>query len=170
MYTPLIDKKQAKEIDLIPAEPTMAKKVLPLMTDVICQRLAIKPIETVKDMACFIQGTYSLQKWRFFILNRSLGIVGGISFGLVGEEKESITALLSYWIGKEYQGQGFATQALSHLMAALKKQQVNHFLAQVYPDNLASQKVLMKLGFTCSDPNIQREDYSGLVDFTLSMI
>ncbi|WP_299009010.1 GNAT family N-acetyltransferase [uncultured Shewanella sp.] len=170
MRTPLIEKKQDKAIHLIPAEPAMAKNILPLMTKRICQRLAIAPIETLQDMTCFIQGTYSLQKWRFFIINQPLGIIGGISFGLLGEDEKSVTALLSYWIGEEYQGQGFATQALSLLMGVLNKQGVNHFLAQVYPDNLASQKVLMKLGFECFDPNIRREGFSGLVDFTLHLV
>ncbi|WP_299494689.1 GNAT family N-acetyltransferase [uncultured Shewanella sp.] len=170
MYTSSIEKKSLTEVNLIPADPNIAEAMLPMMTNNICQRLAIEPIETVEEMACFIKGSYSLQKWRFFIENSVLGVIGGVAFGLVGGKQQPMTAILSYWIGEEYQGMGFATHALTLLMNVLENEGVKHYLAQVYPDNIASQKVLMKLGFECLDPNVDIEGFSGLIDFTLTLI
>lgn len=51
--------------------------------------------------------------------------------------------LVGYWLGQEYWGQGFASQALS-----LFTKQLQHPLhAYVHQDNLPSQRVLEKSGF-----------------------
>ncbi|MCL1124970.1 GNAT family N-acetyltransferase [Shewanella surugensis] len=158
------------ELYLMPVSLEMAEAIFPLMSAKICEGLAIKPIESINDVRHFIKGTDSLQKGRFFIVHHSLGIIGGISFGLINDRERLITALLSYWVGDEYQGNGYATTALSSLMYTLKNQGVTQYLAQVFPYNIASQKVLKKLGFECLDPNMYQDGFSGLVDFTLILI
>jgi RimJ/RimL family protein N-acetyltransferase len=52
---------------------------------------------------------------------------------------------VSYWIGKEYWGKGFATQALAQFLQILK---VRPLYARAAKDNVASIRVLEKCGFT----------------------
>lgn len=51
---------------------------------------------------------------------------------------------VSYWIGKEYWGQGIATAAL---LAFLQQVTVRPLYARAVKDNLASLRVLQKCGF-----------------------
>jgi len=53
---------------------------------------------------------------------------------------------VSYWIGKEYWGKGFATRALSDFLADGNK--TRPIYARVARDNLGSRRVLEKFGFT----------------------
>jgi RimJ/RimL family protein N-acetyltransferase len=52
---------------------------------------------------------------------------------------------VSYWLGKEYWGQGLATKALSAFLAHVKTRPL---YARVVKDNIASIRVLAKCGFT----------------------
>jgi RimJ/RimL family protein N-acetyltransferase len=52
---------------------------------------------------------------------------------------------ISYWLGKDYWGKGVATAALS---AFLDHVEMRPLYARVAKDNLASQRVLEKCGFT----------------------
>ncbi len=52
---------------------------------------------------------------------------------------------VSYWIGKEYWGKGFATRALSDLLVHGNK--TRPIYARVARDNLGSRRVLEKCGF-----------------------
>jgi RimJ/RimL family protein N-acetyltransferase len=54
---------------------------------------------------------------------------------------------VSYWIGKEYWGQGIATQALSEFLGYLEARPL---YARAAKDNIASIRVLKKCGFTIS--------------------
>ena len=52
---------------------------------------------------------------------------------------------VTYWIGKQYWGQGVATGALSEFLGQV---QVRPMYARVVKDNVASLRVLEKCGFT----------------------
>jgi RimJ/RimL family protein N-acetyltransferase len=52
---------------------------------------------------------------------------------------------ISYWIGREYWGQGIATWALKEFLNFLEERPL---FARVVKDNLASLRVLQKCGFT----------------------
>jgi RimJ/RimL family protein N-acetyltransferase len=54
---------------------------------------------------------------------------------------------ISYWIGKEYWGQGVATRALEEFMVILDKRPL---YARTAKDNIASIRVLEKGGFRLS--------------------
>jgi RimJ/RimL family protein N-acetyltransferase len=54
---------------------------------------------------------------------------------------------VTYWIGKEYWGQGVATRALSEFLRELPMRPLH---ARVALDNIASMRVLEKCGFTIS--------------------
>ena len=52
---------------------------------------------------------------------------------------------VTYWLGKEYWGQGIATWALKEFLA--QKNQIRPIYARVAKDNLGSRRVLEKCGF-----------------------
>ncbi len=56
---------------------------------------------------------------------------------------------VSYWIGKDYWGQGIATRALADFLA--QGNRARPIYARVAKDNLASRRVLEKCGFTVID-------------------
>lgn len=60
----------------------------------------------------------------------------------VDEGKPEVT----YWLGKEYWGQGIATWALKEFLA--RHNRARPIYARVAKDNLGSQRVLEKCGFT----------------------
>lgn len=78
------------------------------------------------------------------ICDRSGEIVGYISLGL---EARHAKAELGYWIGETYWGKGYATEAASEVLSyALEVLKLNRVGATVFPHNLASVRVLEKLG------------------------
>jgi ribosomal-protein-alanine N-acetyltransferase len=59
-----------------------------------------------------------------------------------------MNAHLGYWIDGEYQGQGFATEAVGNALAlAFGALGLHRVQAAVMPHNAASLRVLAKLGF-----------------------
>lgn len=57
-------------------------------------------------------------------------------------------AELGYWIGKDYWGQGFATEAADALMRyGFAKCGIKRFVCKHLSDNAASARVIAKLGF-----------------------
>ncbi|MBI3446309.1 MAG: GNAT family N-acetyltransferase [Magnetospirillum sp.] len=72
-------------------------------------------------------------------------LVGVVGFGLEGDG----TPELGYWIGKEFWGQGYATEALNRLIRHLfETLGYDRVWASYHPDNTASKRVLEKVGLT----------------------
>ena len=72
-------------------------------------------------------------------------LVGVVGFGL---DRDG-TPELGYWIGKEFWGQGFATEALNRLIRHLfETLGYDRVWASYHPDNFASKRVLEKVGLT----------------------
>lgn len=93
------------------------------------------------------KSTY-MKKWKNLINDKSLNaqtilLDGNIAGSLAKFEMEGKSEI-TYWIGKEYWGQGVATSALKIF---LKIEKVRPLYARVAFDNFGSQKVLEKCGF-----------------------
>ncbi len=97
-----------------------------------------------------------------------------VLMGCVGASFDGDTAELGYWFGLAYWGRGFATEAAQALMSyvfslpAIRQMTSSHLL-----DNLASGRVLMKLGFTefeCVTVNWRNEGRVELVKYQLSQL
>lgn len=71
-------------------------------------------------------------------------IIGDIAVGL---NEAGGTANIGFTIAPEFQRQGFATRATRHFISALQERGVRKFRASIHPENLASVRVLSKLGF-----------------------
>jgi RimJ/RimL family protein N-acetyltransferase len=69
------------------------------------------------------------------------GVGHVLSFEQFGERE------VSYWIGREYWGQGIATQALAQFLDTLE---THPLYARAAKDNIASIRVLEKCGFRIS--------------------
>ena len=75
---------------------------------------------------------------------RNSVLIGGI--GLTPEDDDYCE--LGYWLGFEYWGKGYATEACNALLNYAKTNtSYKHFKANVYKGNTASSKVLEKVGF-----------------------
>lgn len=72
--------------------------------------------------------------------------IGSAGIGLSGTDRR---AELGFWIGREYWGRGYATEAARALMDfARKSLRIGDFTATAAEDNAASIAVLRKLGFS----------------------
>lgn len=78
------------------------------------------------------------------IVNRTV-LLGGQVVGHVSSFEQFGEREVSYWIGREFWGKGVATQALAALLAQVETRPL---FARAAKDNLASQRVLQKCGFT----------------------
>lgn len=77
------------------------------------------------------------------IINRTI-VVDGIVVGNVGSWVMEELRQITYWIGKEHQGQGYATKAVSLFLELVQTRPIEGRCAF---DNLASARVLEKNGF-----------------------
>ena len=76
-------------------------------------------------------------------------VVGSADFKDVPDEDGCVE--LGYGLGKEYEGQGYMTEAAKAMGAwALKQPDVNFVVAETERDNLPSQRILTRCGF-CPD-------------------
>ncbi|WP_059170333.1 GNAT family N-acetyltransferase [Bacillus sp. FJAT-27445] len=77
------------------------------------------------------------------ITNKTI-LFNGIVTGHISNFEQFGEPEVSYWIGKEYWGQGIATKALLEFLKYIK---VRPLYARAAKDNLASIRVLEKCGF-----------------------
>lgn len=68
--------------------------------------------------------------------------IGVVGFGGVAAMPE-----MGYWIGRDYRGQGYATEAIGEVVAYARALGVPRIHADTFPDNPASARVLAKAGF-----------------------
>lgn len=162
--------KPLQPIYLTKATVEHADTVLKLLTPRTCRDLAISPIDSLEKARDFINGVNSNQNWRMFICHQQHGVIGGLSFTIIKGTNGQMTAMFSYWLGEAYRRKGYTVTAVKLLLDSLKEKNVKHFLAQVYPYNIGSQKVLEKFNFSC-DPMamLQATNPPKLVDFTCSV-
>lgn len=86
-------------------------------------------------------------KYSFAIFLKETGkFIGWGGFGVIDcfyPEKE-----IYYLIGKEYWGKGYATEAMTELMHYyFNKMELKRLIALAKPENIASNRVIQKLGF-----------------------
>jgi len=83
---------------------------------------------------------------RFAITMRENGLLIG-AIGLEIHPKHR-RAEVGYWIGKDYWGQGFATEALQVVLAYGFERGINRIWAEHFANNPASGRVMQKAGMT----------------------
>jgi len=74
------------------------------------------------------------------------GVLIGVTGYLPDESGDS--AEIGYWLGKDFWGQGFATEAVAALIAyCFRRERFTRLTCGHYMDNPASARVIRKLGF-----------------------
>jgi len=70
--------------------------------------------------------------------------VGGIGL----HKKFEHSAEVGYWVGEEYWGKGYATEALNKILdKGFNELNFTRIQAHVFEGNIASEKLLLKCGF-----------------------
>ena len=89
-----------------------------------------------------------LKKWSNLLLNNSINcktiIVNNAIVGSITKFEMDQKAEITYWIGKQYWGQGIASKALKQF---LEMESTRPLYGRVAFDNYGSQKVLVKCDF-----------------------
>lgn len=151
-------------ITLEPLQHFHGQRILKLMDEEICRYLARSPNTELSQVMTYIYDYGSSQPTRYAIKHQAFGLIGVISFGCF--KKHPLEAVIGYWIGRPYQGYGYAKQAIKILLTLLRKIQVNRVLAEVFPMNGRSEGLLEGLCFSCADKtylhNGQRQYYLSL--------
>ncbi len=76
-------------------------------------------------------------------------IVGTELVGMIGMSSGAQEPVeVGYWMGRKYWGRGYATEAVGLLLAEAQRRGVSRVVSEVFPDNIASMRVLQKNGFT----------------------
>lgn len=76
--------------------------------------------------------------------------------GMVGMTGVVEPVETGYWVGRPYWGRGFATAAVALLIEEARRRGIRRLAAHVFPDNVASARVLEKNGFVCQG-EVQRD-------------
>jgi RimJ/RimL family protein N-acetyltransferase len=94
---------------------------------------------------CWLDDLYAHgDQWAYAVLHREWGLIGCVSLVLAGD-----TGFFYYWIGRDWQGQGYGPRAAKLLLdAAIRHAGMRTCYAKVYGHNLASRSALAKSGFT----------------------
>ncbi|ASP39832.1 hypothetical protein CHH28_14630 [Bacterioplanes sanyensis] len=83
------------------------------------------------------------RQWVFAIIHPAFGFIGSVAL-----EIHNDNGFFYYWIGADFQGQGFGPDAARSAMHwAADTQGVQHWFAKVYDHNWPSLKAIQQLGF-----------------------
>ncbi len=66
-----------------------------------------------------------------------------------------------YWIGAAFRGRGLATEAGEAIVAHARRLGVRRMVAETFPGNAASERVLAKLGFRAEGPVVRNYPMRG---------
>lgn len=79
----------------------------------------------------------------YAIINENSDFTGIVSLHLEkGEEME-----LGYWLGEDFWGKGYATEAAGSVLGAASKAGITKIIARTIEQNMGSIRVLQKIGF-----------------------
>jgi RimJ/RimL family protein N-acetyltransferase len=67
--------------------------------------------------------------------------------GMVGMTGVEEPVEIGYWVGRPFWGRGFATAAVGLVLEEARRRGIRRLAAHIFPDNLASARVLEKNGF-----------------------
>jgi ribosomal-protein-alanine N-acetyltransferase len=92
----------------------------------------------------WIEGTSKDDHRSPYAIEVNSEIIGCVSYWFNSELEIEI----GYWLGKGYWGQGYSTKALTKMLSLSDFPAVPKIVAKVMIENIGSQRVLLKCGFT----------------------
>lgn len=97
---------------------------------------------------------FAVNAWHPFVIENASGTIVGRA-NLKNINSPQGAAEVGYRIDQRFCGQGLATQALEHLIEQAQAQwHLTQLIAYAYKDNIGSQKVLDKCGFTVEQASL----------------
>ncbi|MCI4365146.1 MAG: GNAT family N-acetyltransferase [Thermoplasmata archaeon] len=117
----------------------------------VTRTIALPAGYALKDARAFIQRSRALYEegsaYNLSVYLQDGGkLIGGC--GLRDIDWNHKSGHIGYWIARPYWGQGYATEAASHLLrAAFRDLRLHRIFTGVFPDNPRSMSVLRRLGF-----------------------
>lgn len=104
---------------------------------------------------------YTIEVARDFLLHVDPRLIFAIVVandvvGMAGMTGLTEPVEIGYWVGRPYWGCGFATAAVSLLIKEARRHGIRCLVADVFPDNAASARVLEKNGFV-KQGEVQRD-------------
>jgi [ribosomal protein S5]-alanine N-acetyltransferase len=93
-----------------------------------------------------LQGEKEGKPARTFAITLENILIGTITLGLVEAHNR---AEIAYWLGKEYWGQGYMTEAAEKMLQiGFEEHQLHRIYAFSFSENLGSWKIMKKIGMT----------------------
>lgn len=111
--------------------------------DIVCNLASAPWPYTPGDAQDFAARRQNSRMPHFLVTLPGIGIIG--SAGLGPDETGAVQ--LGYWIAREYQGRGYATEAARGVLAVARSLGHRRIVATHFVDNPASGRVLLKAGF-----------------------
>ena len=139
------------EVTLTPWSMSDAPRLAMLMNDPLVLRYLTHNLPNPyrrEDAEKFISNALEQQQADRAILYHG-EVVGGIG---ARPRPEKNDCMLGYWLGSAWQGRGIATRALRQYLELLPTllPDISVITACIYAPNIASKRLLLKLGFTCT--------------------
>ena len=117
---------------------------------VLAQLAGVECLRSSEHARAWIQQEQSDQKHVLAILHPEFGLIGIAALECPSQALapgSSRSGRFYYWIGEEFQWQGYGTQAMRLLHQLASKIGVLHIFSTVDKTNIASQRALAKLGY-----------------------
>lgn len=95
---------------------------------------------------------YTIEAARAFLTQADpreiFGVLAGEDLvGMIGMVGDHDPVEIGYWIGRRHWGKGFATSAVGLIVQEAQRRGIARLVAEVFPSNAASMRVLEKCGF-----------------------
>jgi len=116
----------------------------------LCQLAGVECLQSTGHARDWLQQEQTDRKHLLAILHPDLGLIGVAALECPAQSLASTgsrSGRFYYWIGQDYQHQGYGPQALALLNQLASIKGVQHIFGTVDQANMASQRALAKLGY-----------------------
>jgi RimJ/RimL family protein N-acetyltransferase len=120
----------------------------------------------VGAVAGFLRGTAALGEQRPFGYYRITRLADGLAVGGIGFKGPpgGGCAEIGYGLAPSARGHGYGTEAVAALVAMAADHGLSRVIADTTPDNIASQRTLIRAGFRLAGTDGELHHYEALLD------
>ena len=144
-----------KRLKLIPVASHHAQDMYPLLTEpALYHFTGGRPPSNMKSVQRWFsdletrESPDGSQQWLTWIVHLKLEKA---HIGYVQATITEAEADIAWLIGTNWQGQGYAKEAVAMLVSCLREQRIKRLTAHIHPNHKASQWVATSAGFFCTD-------------------
>jgi RimJ/RimL family protein N-acetyltransferase len=99
-------------------------------------------IEDDTQARAHLERVEAVEGAEYAVMHRQLGLIGSI-----GMRCHADMAHIHFWIGHDYQGEGFGSRCTGLLIRSLGGSRIRHVFSTVFDGNVRSRQILQKKGF-----------------------